>query len=77
MIEELIKTTQEEYRNRSSKPSALIGNDRTVTNFIISLCGGEPDWKSPIYLQLIEEDENSVIRVLRSVDIESNNIVLL
>lgn len=80
-LERLIAEVRTAYRVRRSmhkiKPQVLIGNDRTVTEMIIHYTGGEPDWKQEVYLQVIEDEEETVVRVIRSIDMSSGEVVVL
>lgn len=79
MIEELLKSVKEDYQIKAlmKRPEVMIGHDRTITNLIIHYCGGEPDWKTEVYLQVLEDDADSVIRVIRSIDIPKNQIIII
>jgi hypothetical protein len=55
----------------------LIGNFRTVEMLLDFYCGGQPDWSNKIMLQVDPEDEDSVVRVLRSPDLEYKEIIIL
>lgn len=80
-LERLVAEIRTAYRARRSmqkiKPQVLIGNDRTLTEFITHYCGGEPNWKEQVYVQIIEEEEETVVRVIRSIDMPSGEVVVL
>lgn len=78
-VDQLLEAVKQDYSIKvltGTRPQIIIGQDRTITNLIIHYCGGEPDWKEPVYLQILEDDEESVVRVLRSMDIPRMEVVI-
>lgn len=65
---------QEEHGIR---PQAMIGGDGKITKLIINLYGGEPNWREPVFLQIHPDDPDSIVRVFRTVDVQTNTIYLI
>lgn len=80
-LNKLMAEVRTAYRARRSmqkiRPQVLIGNDRTMTDLIEHYCGIPPSWKEPVWLQVIEDEEDTVIRVIRSIDMTYGEVVVL
>lgn len=70
----------EEYRRiqseRGYKPELLIGASNAIQIYLETVYG-EPDWSNEIIIQIDPEDETSMVRVLRTVDIKGLTIHLV
>lgn len=59
------------------RPQVIFGSDRAVTELTIRMYGGEPDWTQEVYLQIDPEDESTIVRAIRSVDIKGLSLFLV
>lgn len=74
---ELIEIYRTSHKAFGIRPQVLIGSDRAITTFLNRLYGGEPDWTQPVFINIDTEDKDSVVRVLRSVDMKGNSLNLI
>ena len=80
-LNRLLQEVRTAYRARRSmqkiKPQVMIGNDRTLSNLLEHMFGYEPNWREQVFIQVLEEEEDTVIRVIRSIDMPSGEVVIL
>lgn len=74
---ELIEVYRASHSSFGVRPQILVGSDRAITAFLTKFYGGEPNWNEEVFIQIDNEDNDSLVRVLRSVDLKSFTLHLI